>query len=282
MKFQNSILSALFLACTPLLIAQGTYTQIAYPGAPNTQPVAITKSGAICGFYNDVNGNYFGFLFSDGTYTPFNYPGAEWTIPAGMNDLGQIVGSTFNPTLGFVYDPSTQSFRQIAYPGSEFTYPSSINDHGLIGGAFNNSGGPGTGFEYDGSSYTEINPPGAVLSSVIAVAESGELIGSYYPKLPGVEDYFTFNQGVYRRISVPDIHNFAILGTNPAGTALVGQQQISDRLTVGFLYENGILTKLQYPGSHRTAAASMNSAGEVIGNFTSANGEFIYGFTWTP
>jgi len=98
----------------------------------------------------------------------------------------------------------------------------------------------------------------------------------------GSQDYFTFNQGGYKQIGVPGIHNFAILGTNPSGTALVGQHQISARLTVGFLYQSGILTKLQYPGSHRTAAVSMNSAGEVIGNFTSADGQFIYGFTWTP
>jgi hypothetical protein len=31
-----------------------------------------------------------------------------------MNNLGQIVGYTLNPTFGFVYDPSTQSFTQIA------------------------------------------------------------------------------------------------------------------------------------------------------------------------
>jgi hypothetical protein len=64
MKLHRLILATLFLASTPLLIAQGTYRQLAYPGATATEPVAITTSGDIVGFYNDANGNYFGFLFS--------------------------------------------------------------------------------------------------------------------------------------------------------------------------------------------------------------------------
>ncbi len=282
MEFRRLILAALLIASTPLLIAQGTYTQLSFPGASETAPVGVTKSGDVSGFYTDSSGNFHGFLFSGGTYTAINYPGAQWTMPAGMNDLGQIVGTTFNPTLAFVYDPSTQSFTEIAYPGVQFTYPNSINDQGVIGGSFANSDEPGMGFELDGSTYTEINPPGSLLSSVIRVTESGELIGEYWTSLPGTEDYFTFNEGVYKQISVPGIHNFAILGANPSGTALVGQQQISARLTVGFLYQNGTLTKIQYPGSHRVAATSMSSTGEVVGNFTSESGQFIYGFTWTP
>jgi uncharacterized membrane protein len=56
----------------------------------------------------------------------------------------------------------------------------------------------------------------------------------------------------------------------------VRTHQISARLTVAFLYQNGTLTKLQYPGSQRNAATSISSSGEVIGNYTSTSGDFIY------
>ncbi|MGH9638404.1 MAG: hypothetical protein ACRD72_26510, partial [Candidatus Angelobacter sp.] len=115
-------LAVLLLASVPLALAQGTYTQIDYPGANLTYAFGINTAGDIAGVYVDTDGSFHGFLLSGGIYTTIDYPGARDTYVYGLNDLGQVVGQTnIFPGVGFVYDVSTQAFTQISYPGGSST-----------------------------------------------------------------------------------------------------------------------------------------------------------------
>jgi hypothetical protein len=94
MKISKLTFAALLLiASVPLAVAQGTYTQIDYPGAANgTLCRGIDAAGNIIGSYEDAVFDSHSFLLSGSTYTTTNYPGAASTWVFGVNNIGQIVG----------------------------------------------------------------------------------------------------------------------------------------------------------------------------------------------
>jgi probable HAF family extracellular repeat protein len=61
----------------------------------------------------------------------------------------------------------------------------------------------------------------------------------------------------------------------------VGTYQPSAGIYVGFLYQNQVLTTLQFPGAADTFATGVNGVGEVVGYFENS-GAGSHGFTWTP
>jgi probable HAF family extracellular repeat protein len=69
-------------------------------------------------------------------------------------------------------------------------------------------------------------------------------------------------------------------GINPGGNAVVGYYTPSPGTIAGFLYQNNILTTLQFPGSTYTIASGINASGEVVGLFDDATTQ--HGFIWTP
>jgi uncharacterized membrane protein len=280
MEMSKLTFAALFLiASVPLAVGQGTYTQVDYPGAAQTFAQGINAAKDISGYYADANGAYHGFLLSGSTYTTINYPGAQGTFLYGLNDIGQITGSMTTAGIGFWYDVQTHAFTTVNYPNSSQTTPFAINDAGIIVGLMGYDG-ESLGFELAGSTYSVIAPPGASNVSVGGVSAEGEIVGVVVNDLITISN-FKFAHGRYRRIPIPDASGAYVLGTNPRGTALVGYYMPSSGITVGFLYQNKLLTTLQFPGSNETAANSINTNGEIAGSFADASGKW-HGFTWTP
>jgi uncharacterized membrane protein len=79
--------------------ADGVFTEIAFPGAPNTAAFGINNSGDIVGLWGEAGTGPFGFavgsqgfLLSKGRFTTVAYPGAVSSFPLGLNDIGQLVG----------------------------------------------------------------------------------------------------------------------------------------------------------------------------------------------
>jgi hypothetical protein len=75
------------------------YTEIAFPGAPNTAAFGINDSGVVVGLYGNAGSGPYGFavgsrgfILQKGLYSPLDYPGAATSFPIGINDTGQIVG----------------------------------------------------------------------------------------------------------------------------------------------------------------------------------------------
>ena len=274
--YKTILLAVVLLATTvPLARAQGTYTQFDMPGQLATEGFGINTAGDIIGRYVDDNGIFHGFILSGGTYTTIDYPGATVTDLLGINDLGQIVG---NAGVGFLYDVQTQTFTTISYPHANQTFPDSINNSGTISGWVNYRFGEHLGFESNGSIYRQIAPPGTTVI-VTVIADSGEIVGNIPNQSGGAQ--FLFKQGKYARLTIPNAPGAGVTGINPAGTAVVGPYSPSPGITAGFLYQNKILTTLQFPGSSTTYAVGVNAAGEVVGLFADANFN-SHGFTWTP
>ncbi len=196
---RKAILSAILslIACAPRALAQGTYTQVDYPGAAWTVCTAIDTAGDIVGYYWDGSTNN-GFLLSNGSYVTIDYPGATGTLLYGINDLGQIVGreNGNNPNIGFSYNVNTQAFTIISYPSTRATIPYAINDGGTIAGQV----GYGTsayGFELVGSRYHPVPPPRAVMSQANGISTSGDIVG-YVTSSSGAINNFESLHGRYR------------------------------------------------------------------------------------
>lgn len=265
---------AVFLIiASPFAQAQGTYTQIDYPGAIGTSCYGINKAGDITGVYIDATDVYHGFLLSGGIYTTIDYPGAQSTTLYRINDVGQIVGIA--DYQGFVYNLNTETFTAINYPGASETYALAINNAGVIAGFYTLAGVYSRGFELVGSTYRSL-PPQNANAYVWGITGMGELAG--YGQLHGIFD-FSFDHGKYQTITIPNTNLVQIYGVNKAGTALVGTYNSG----VGFLYEDGALQPLTPPGGGATYAVDVNSAGEVVGTFLDSNGiQRQHGFTWVP
>jgi probable HAF family extracellular repeat protein len=267
------------LACAPLAVAQGTYTQIDVPGSQQTEAYGIDTAGDIVGFYEDTSLNIHGFLLSGGAYTTIDYPGTQYTYLYGLNDFGQIVGNAVNPDIGFMHDVQAQTFTTISYPHAYQTFPFKINNAGTIVGSVN-YGNESPGFELVRSIYREILPPGAVPDLfVTGITAAGKIVGTILKQSGG--DNFVFRRRTYARLTIPNASGAFVYGINPAGNAVVGNYTPSLGITAGFLYQNKTLTTLQFPGSNTTYAHDINAAGEVVGYFFDASGNF-HGFTWTP
>ena len=271
-----ALCSLVLLVATAPLMAQGTYTQFDVPGALLTEGFGVNTFGDIVGLYVDSSGNFNGFLLSAGSYTTIVYPGASVTYLFGINNFGKIVGLGGN--AGFVYDESTATFTPISYPHANQTFPTAINDAGVIVGSVNYEFNHNLGFEFNGSVYRPIYPPATIYALASGISSGGNIVGSYAGYSSG---NFLYSRGKYQILTIPNAPGAVVTATNPVGDAVVGYYTPSSGNTVGFVYQNKVLTALQFPGSATTFANGINGSGEVVGYFLDASG-LHHGFTWTP
>lgn len=267
-------LAVFLIACVPRALAQGTWTRVAYPGAyGNTTAFGINQAGDVVGYYETIDGNFHGFLLSGGVYTTIDCPGAQSTYALRINMDKQIVGECGYLSSGFSYNSQTGVFTIFNYPGATWTEPFAINDAGVIAGT-TEIANVVYGFELLTSGKgTLISPPGATTTAAVGITAAGEIVGTCCPMTNGFVN-FSFLRGHYNQLIIP-VSTAAVLGVNPAGTAVVGQYDMPGG-EAGFIFQDGILTTLQFPGAHDTGAYGINASGVVVG--VSSKG----GFTWTP
>jgi uncharacterized membrane protein len=283
MTSRKAILSlvVLLLASAPLVLAQGTYTQVDYPGAVQTYVYGIDTAGDVVGAYVDTNNNVHGFLLSSGIFTVLDVPGATGTAATGINDMGQIVGST--NTDSFLYDVATQTFTQFSSSFANSTTTAyAINNAGTIVGviAVNHTNGPIYGFELKGTKYAQVAFPKRQVTAtyLFSINNLGEAIGQ---AVAGPSRRFLYAKHKFTTLVVPGISNANILGLNDQG-AMVGFYVNASLSTLGFVYQNGsVQDELEFPGSNTTYAYSINNSGELAGFFYDSN-NVIHGYTWTP
>jgi probable HAF family extracellular repeat protein len=270
---------AILLAAT-VALAQGTYTQIDVPGAAVTLATGINKAGEIVGSYVDALGGH-GFLLQNGVFTTIDYPGVQYSYAERLNDKGQIVGLA--EPIGYVYDVPTQTFTAISYPGAAYTFPLAINNTGTLAGYYQvikNGQFVTIGFEMTGSTFRDILPPGADGASPQGITIGGRVVGYAYFRSKAANLNFGVAQSQYRAITIPNAPGALVYGVNPEGTAVIGTYDALSGLT-GFVYQNGILQSLSFPGSITTEAYGINAAGQVVGYFIDSSFQ-THGFLWTP
>ncbi|HEY7096141.1 MAG TPA: hypothetical protein VH437_05415 [Terriglobales bacterium] len=277
--FRLALRSFLFVAVTGPLLAQGTYTQIDYPGAVQTYAAGINSAGDVVGMYLDSTPMQHGFLLRGGTFITIDDPNGGWTFLMGMNDKGKIVGYG---AIAFVYDIQSQRFTNIGI-GNLPTSPQAINNFGTVVGYVVDSKSPKdlyeTGFELSAQGQRKrIEVVGATSTLPWGISDSGIVVG--FGDLHGSYYDFIFNGQNYDLLGLGTAFRPVVLGINPQGTALVGWYVPSGVLS-GFLYQNKKVTTLQFPGAQGTVPYDVNSVGEVVGYFTGLDSR-AHGFMWTP
>ena len=284
---RTALYSLLLLIATAPLMAQGTYTQIDYPGATATLCSGINSAGDISGTYYDASNNSHGFLVRNGVYVSVDYPGLANTVLGGLNDFGDVVGYAANTgqPVSFVYDMGTAVFTPINYPGAYNTYAIAINNSGTVAGFTNLTiGSISVGFVLNPRTGRSelIEPPRITQAFGRGVTSSNEVVGFYFNG-GAVPLSYVFKSGNYRPLTLQNLvppAYISALGVNPSGTEYVGEYNDTPSTFHPFTYQNKTFSVLDVPGTTTGGAAmGVNDAGDVVGCFTS---DRLHGFLWTP
>ena len=285
MTFCKAVLSlaVLLLVSTPLVLAQGTYTQIDVPGAIDTFAYGIDSAGDLVGYYIDAAQAEHGFLLSGGTYTTIDYPNGQFTAVFGMNDVGELTGFAYTGVyVGFVDNTQTDAFTAIEYPGAYSTIAYRINNSGTIAGFFQQTSSSSyEGFELAGTTYRLVQPNALASEYLVGVTASGELLGRAQVGTGGLLTNFLCKNGKYELVKIPSGLTFEANGISPDGTRIVGALSNAGVMYC-LLYQNRTVTYLSFLGSVQTSAWGVNNSGTVVGYFFSNATGSYHGFTWTP
>jgi hypothetical protein len=145
-------------------------------GVNGTEPNAI-YGNTIVGVYFDSNSVSHGFVYNGSTFTTLDNPGTSSDFASGIYG-NTIVGYSVSPQESWTYTSST--FTTLTGLPSGF-YPNGIYGSTIVGDI---GGSSQSGFVYNGSTYSVVNPPGAVFGNGLGVdiygVYNGTLIGQYY------------------------------------------------------------------------------------------------------
>jgi len=286
-KFASA--AALALAGT-LLWAQapGSFVTIDVPGAVSTTSsvgsdrLKINAQGQIVGGYTDTLGKTHGFLLSNGNFTTFDYPGAVYTTLNDISPGGDTLLGIYKDTSllfhGFLL--SNGNLSTIDAPGATLvvggcniscgTQPLVISPEGDVGGVFTDSSGHAHGFVLSGGTFTQIDFPGSVFSSVQGV-NAGRIVGAEvsggrvhaYELVNGTFAEFDFPGSVYTGAS--DI--------NAVGT-IVGEYYTPDGVSHGYKRERGQFTTVDVPGAVYQWCTGITDTGTIVGKYKTPDGKF--------
>jgi uncharacterized membrane protein len=264
-----------------------TFTSFDPPGSTLTLPTDINAQGQIVGRY--LNGKTHGFLREpDGTITTIDYPGSSFTVAASINNNGAIVGWYIVPTAptvrhGFLLQDGV--FTSFDPPGSLFTNATGINERGDIVGRYCTlavcrpvGNGDFHGFLYRDGEFTTLDVPGGTETDAYKPQANGTVLGGFVQS--GVEKLFLYRDGEFSPFALPNGKNVTlddgginsrgdIVGTycDAPGICLIGSST-----THGFLWSDGELTTIDYPGARATSALGFNERGDIAGGYIDANG----------
>jgi uncharacterized membrane protein len=282
-KLCKVVLLFAVLSLAPLVAAQGgTYTPLSFNGF-YTFAFGINNAGDIVGDYTVDGNETHGFLLSGGYYTTIDYPGATFTFLFGINDVGQIVGSAAGRSgelkRGFVYEIATQTFTDFAFPGAERTQAYGLNNAGDVVGSYEvlHQQLVPRGFVFSGGTYSSLNVPASGSTELTGINDDGEIVGFATFDRGLVVESAVYFDGEFTKIGLPASVVYAN-GINGSG-AVVGHFISSDGEAVGFVFENGAITRLKYPPGYPASPSGVNNFGLVVGQVV---GGPVGGFLWTP
>jgi len=185
--------------------------------------------------------------------------------PAKTKSLLPVSTFTFDSSLqGWVAEPGVNDVGSLTWSNSNSrskrTYVSGKSSAGWYGQYGEQQSGRSRGFIYDGATFTPIDFPAQLHTWVSAVTSTGLVVGKYGSS---GEYGFTMRDGVYTPFAVPG--NAWIEG---AYRDVYGV--LNDGTLKGFIYENGVVTKISYPGAYSTRLKAV-SDGKFVGSFTTSS-----------
>jgi probable HAF family extracellular repeat protein len=135
---------------------------------------------------------------------------------------------------------------------------------GQIAGYYQDSSGLEHGFLDNRGTYTRIDPPGSVSTTVTGINNKGQIVGYYEESSGGPAQSFLYSRGTYTVLDVPGATNTLAYSVNDSGQ-ITGFYQDSGGQEHGFLYSRGTYTTINPPGGIGATANRINNSGQVVG-----------------
>jgi uncharacterized membrane protein len=224
------------------LFKNGRFTTIDYPigkPLPNdffTIAYGVNSHDTIVGTYNVGLGLPFAFLFNGTTYSTIQSSLFLVAEARGINDAGTICGFfsyTNKPGL-HSYLLKKGIFTVVDFPGSGSisTKALGINNAEQIVGVYYDTAGKIHGYIYRGSSFTNIERPGATTTIPYGINSAEHIVGSFVAanKTHG----FLLANGQFTTIDFPNATFTEALGINSTGH-IVGDYRDAAGKTHGFI-----------------------------------------------
>jgi probable HAF family extracellular repeat protein len=275
------LLGSLF--CVALSIAPasaGNYVTFDIPGAKGTGiPQGVNKWGSVTGYWVDIPGTFYGFIYSGGKVTTFSVKVAHvsGTWPTGINDSGWVVGyfQDATGTHGFLRNPG---YTVLDAPGAgagngQGTQALSINNVGEIAGVYFDSDSVEHGFVRDASgNYTSFDVPGGSAVINAYINQAGTVAGTYNYKAVGANytyGYVMDASGVITTFQVPGSRaGNTVTGINSTG--VVAGEYYPTLDPQGYTRDqDGNITAFDISGYLWTAG--IEDSGTVVGTYQVAN-----------
>jgi PEP-CTERM motif len=169
-----------------------SFTPENFTGSVQTQVTGINNIGTTVGFWSNSNmgvglDSNFGFTDVGGSFTNVNNLNTATTPPVfnqllGVNDHNVAVGfytDAGGVTHGYTYNIAGMTFSgDINDPNAVGnTTAAAINNAGEIAGFYTVAGGAFHGFIDNGGTFTTLDAPGAVDTSLLGLNDLGEAVG---------------------------------------------------------------------------------------------------------
>lgn len=266
--------------------AQTRIITIDVPGASGTYATSVNASGTITGYYEDFSywilyGGCHGFIRkANGTFITFDSPMSPASQPPSVGTCPQPVSISARGEIAGWYNDRT--FGCPAWPD---TSGGCGGQHGFLrmrNGAFITLDAP-TDLQ---AKYGENTNPGTFPTSI---APSGDVTGIYAScgQSQCSDSFLRQRDGTFVSFDPPNANPFhSIVGANSINAlgAIVGNYvDNSTGILHGFLRTpDGTFTTTDPPGTAGGSnAVSINSSGEILGNFSDVN-NVLHGYLRAP
>ena len=272
-------------------MAQYKFTRVNFPGAAQTEVIAVNDAGHYVGASIDADTTNHAIYFDGKTFSkldPNGPVGTNYSFALSINTHGDIVGGYFdaaNLAHGFLY--SDGNVTSIDYPGSTGTFAYGINNNREVIGVYADTAQLQHAFSLRKGVFKNIDLPGGVLTVPFSVNNFGEIVGEFEDAAgePVGHGYLQLSGrkfATYDAPAAPANSTFLISVNN--FDQILGAWIDANSLTHNFLLTLGHSQNFNLPkawGATNVSAQTLNDAGEIVGYYFDAQ-QVQHGFIAIP
>lgn len=222
------------------------FQKVSYPGAVDTQVAAINNSRTVAGWYDNSDGQIFGFTEWEGIWTNYQDPHAhggstQVTELLGIEDDGLAVGYYEDSTKvlhPFEIDTTTGQYHNIDVPGAVDSVATGINGKGDIVGWLTLASGVTEGWLLKGGFFTLFAYPASQQTRPTSINWTDDIAGSYQDRSGDTHGFVLSNpltSQLFQKIDEPDAGSGTVVTGINNHHAIVGYYSDGSGNTNGFL-----------------------------------------------